>query len=152
MPEKLLSGPIWFHLEIEDLPTFPRARRIRRKRIPASTLKRGKCSIQTGRFRLYMKSGDGSTGNWSRQDQTLRLSWVKLFDYFLGSLGLAVLILKPCGQRSSLSKSLAPASHSKIDPYPIRCCRTVVPRPGVRSILPSCSKNFRALRIVVRLT
>jgi hypothetical protein len=29
---------------------------------------------------------------------------------------------------------------------------TVVPRPGVRSIFPSCSKTFRALRIVVRLT
>jgi hypothetical protein len=28
----------------------------------------------------------------------------------------------------------------------------MVPRPRVRSILPSCSKTFRALRIVVRLT
>jgi hypothetical protein len=30
--------------------------------------------------------------------------------------------------------------------------RTIAHRPGVRSILPSCSNTFRALRIVVRLT
>ena len=31
-------------------------------------------------------------------------------------------------------------------------CRTIAHRPGVRSILPSCSNTFRAFRIVVRLT
>jgi hypothetical protein len=35
--------------------------------------------------------------------------------------------------------------------YNKRGCRTIAHRPGERSILPSCSNTFRALRIVVRL-
>ncbi len=31
-------------------------------------------------------------------------------------------------------------------------CRTILPCPVLRSILPSCSRRFKALRIVVRLT
>jgi hypothetical protein len=52
MPEKLRSGPIWFHLEIEDCRTFPKVLENPQKTDSGLNLKHGKCSIQTGRFRL----------------------------------------------------------------------------------------------------
>jgi hypothetical protein len=47
--------------------------------------------------------------------------------------------------------------HAGTSVYPINystawLCRTILPCPAVRSILPSCSRRFKALRIVVRLT